>query len=66
MERIVRVSHLHPDDMKPFDEYIGEMKAGKRYNEIEFRVSDAKGRGFGRSEIRATTQFLTAKGFLAK
>lgn len=55
-ERIVRVSHLHPDDMKPFDEYIREMKAGKRYNEIEFRVSDAKGR-YRWSKIRATTQF---------
>lgn len=55
-ERIVRVSHLHPDDMKPFREYIREMKSGKRYNEMEFRVSDAKGR-YRWSKIRATTQF---------
>ncbi|MCQ4637280.1 diguanylate cyclase [Anaerovorax odorimutans] len=55
-QRIIKASHLHPDDTKDFKEYIEEMRSGKRYNELEFRVSDARGR-YRWSKIRATTQF---------
>ena len=55
-ERIPRISHLHPEDMAHFGALIEEIRSGRRYGELEFRVSDSRGR-YQWCKVRATTQF---------
>lgn len=54
--RIPKISHLHPEDMGPFGRFIEEIRSGRRYGELEFRVSDSKGH-YQWCKLRATTQF---------
>ena len=54
--RIPKISHLYPEDMAPFGHLIEEIRDGRRYGELEFRVSDSKGR-YQWCKLRATTQF---------
>ena len=55
-ERIPKISHLHPEDMAPFGVFINEMRSGRRYGELEFKVSDSRGR-YQWCKLRATMQF---------
>lgn len=54
--RIPKISHLYPEDMAPFGRFIDEMRSGRRYGELEFRVSDSKGH-YKWCKLRATIQF---------
>lgn len=54
--RIPKISHLHPEDMAHFGTFIEEIRRGRRYGEMEFRVSDSNGR-YQWCKLRATTQF---------
>lgn len=54
--RIPKISHLHPEDMAAFGHLIEEIRSGRRYGELEFRVSDSKGH-YQWCKLRATTQF---------
>lgn len=55
-ERIPKISHLHPEDMDSFGELMRKIRSGVKYSELEFRVSDARGR-YQWCKMRATTQF---------
>ncbi|MCD8278382.1 sensor domain-containing diguanylate cyclase/phosphohydrolase [Enterocloster citroniae] len=55
-ERIPKISHLHPEDMAPFGAFIQQIRSGRRYGELEFKVSDSRGR-YQWCKLRATTQF---------
>lgn len=55
-ERIPGISHIHPEDMAPFGAFMGKIRSGCQYGELEFRVSDARGR-YQWCKLRAATQF---------
>lgn len=55
-QKIPKISHLHPDDMASFGGFMEKIRTGSRYGELEFRVSDARGR-YQWCKLRATTQF---------
>ena len=55
-ELIPKISLLHPEDMAPFGRLIAELRRGRRYGELEFRVADSAGR-YQWCKLRATVQF---------
>lgn len=53
---IPTISHLYPEDMLRFKDFIDEMSSGKKYGELAFRVANADG-CYQWCKIRATAQF---------
>ena len=52
----VKYSHLHPEDIKGFQDCLADLKRGEPYREIKLRLAKADGRYLWCS-FRATTQF---------
>lgn len=55
-KKVSMVSHIYPSDVAPFIERLEELRNGKPYKEMEFRLSDAQGR-YRWCRLRASSQF---------
>lgn len=54
--RLVRASHIHPEEMIGTSRLIEDLKKGTPYGEMELRIADARGR-YRWCKIRASVQF---------
>lgn len=55
-KKVTMISHIYPADIPPFLELLDELRKGKPYKEMEFRLSDAEGR-YRWCRLRASAQF---------
>lgn len=57
--RLPFASHINPDDISDVLNFTNDMKNGRPFDEVEFRLANSEGR-YCWCRVRATTQFDTA------